>query len=506
MSVRARLVLGFFVVTAALAAPTLFATSSLSHLRRLAVEGRSGHAAAVARVGRIQQGLAELDRLERSFIATGDQSLGRAAMSQVASLEEDLRALGSSPFSTPPVRLTEAIDHVSELTRLVESHVHANRMDRATETFASLLAAFDQASAELAVVADSIDAMALRDARDAESTSATARAVTLVGLAVALLFALAVASYTTHTMTRPLRKLSRASARIADGEFAIPTDLPYGRSDEIGELSTSFRAMSRTLAELDRTKAAFLGIVSHELKTPLNVIKTYAEVIEDELGPEASDTHKELIASVAEQALVLSRRVSRLMDISRLEAGTYTLSVERTPIEDLATGLERLFERQARDKEIDLMVRVAESAPFDAIVDVDILRDEILGNLVTNAFRFTPPGGWVDVLIEGESGGVVFTVTDSGKGIPEEHRPHIFEKYYVVDRARAVGSGLGLAIVKEMVRLHGGLVTLEPSPPGCGARFRVSLPRVAEGANVEVPEHSMVEPTRAEPSRLAWSP
>jgi len=183
------------------------------------------------------------------------------------------------------------------------------------------------------------------------------------------------------------------------------------------------------------------------------------------------------------------------MDISRLEAGTYSLSVESTPIEDLATGLERLFERQARDKDIDLTVRVAESAPFDAVVDVDILRDEILGNLVTNAFRFTPPGGWVDVLIEGGGGGIVFTVTDSGPGIPEEHRPHIFEKYYVVDRARAVGSGLGLAIVKEMVRLHGGLVTLEPSPPGSGARFRVSLPRVTEGASLEVPQHSMVGPT-----------
>jgi signal transduction histidine kinase len=499
MSVRARLVLGFFVVTAALAAPTLFATTSLSHLRRLAVEERSGHAAAVARLGRIQQGLAELDRLERSFIATGDQALRRAAAAQVTSLQDELDALRSSPSASLPERLEATIAHVAALTRHVEEHIEADRMDRATETFVSLLAAFDEASTELAAAADSIDAVALRDVRDAEGTSAAARAVTLTGLAVALLFTLVVAGYTTHVMTSPLRKLSRASARIADGEFTIPDDLPYGRSDEIGELSTSFRAMTRRLAELDRTKAAFLGVVSHELKTPLNVIKAYAEVIEDELGPEASDTHRELITSVAEQALVLSRRVSRLMDISRLEAGTYSLSVESTPIEDLATGLERLFERQARDKDIDLTVRVAESAPFDAVVDVDILRDEILGNLVTNAFRFTPPGGWVDVLIEGESGGIVFTVTDSGPGIPDEHRPHIFEKYYVVDRARAVGSGLGLAIVKEMVRLHGGLVSLEPSPPGCGARFRVGLPRITEGASLEVPEHSMVGPTRADP-------
>jgi signal transduction histidine kinase len=98
----------------------------------------------------------------------------------------------------------------------------------------------------------------------------------------------------------------------------------------------------------------------------------------------------------------------------------------------------------------------------------------------------------VDVLIEGDGGGIVFTITDSGPGIPEEHRAYIFDKYYVVDRARAVGSGLGLAIVKEMVGLHGGLVTLEPSEPGRGARFRVSLPRVSEGASLEIPAPSMV--------------
>jgi hypothetical protein len=206
MSVRARLLLGFLVVTAALVAPTLFATSSLSHLRRLAVEERSGHTAAVARLGRIQQGLSELDRLERSFIATGDRSLGRAAAAQVASLHEDLHALRSSTSPALPARLEAAIDHVSALTRLVEGYVQADRKDRATETFSSLLVAFDDASAELAVVADSIDAMALRDVQDAESTSATARAVTLTGLAVALLFALAVAGYTTQVERLRVRR------------------------------------------------------------------------------------------------------------------------------------------------------------------------------------------------------------------------------------------------------------------------------------------------------------
>jgi signal transduction histidine kinase len=495
MSVRTRLVLCFVVVTAALAAPTVFATVGLSHLRRLAVEGRAGHASAVARLGRIQETIAELDRLERSFIATRDAALGRAAAGQVEALEQELDGLRASATPAVGAELASAIDEVAALSREVATHVAADGMDHATETFEALLGAFDEVSRQITAVADSVDAMAMRDVADAEATSAQARWGTLAGLFIALLFTLVVAAYTTHAMTSPLRRLGRASARIADGEFDIPSDLPYHRSDEIGELSSSFRSMARKLAELDRTKAAFLGIVSHELKTPLNVIKAYAEVIEDELGANASTSHKQLIASVAEQAVVLSRRVSRLMDISRLEAGSYRLSVESTPIMDIATGLERMFERQAEDKRIRFEVLVADSAPFDAVVDVDILRDEILGNLVNNAFRFTPEGGWVTVRIDGDMGGIAFTVMDSGPGIPDEHRAYIFDKYYVGDRARAVGSGLGLAIVKEMVELHGGLVTLESSPPGCGARFRVSLPRVTEGASLEVPTLCMVAPT-----------
>jgi signal transduction histidine kinase len=495
VSVRSRLLLGFTLVTAALAAPTLFATTGLAHLRRLAVEGRSGHASAVTRLGRIQEGLAELDRLERSYIATGDSALGRAAGDQVLAVQQELAGLHSSASFAAVAGLGPAIDGVAALTGEVAHHVEADRMEHATETFEALLGAFDEVSAQIAVAADSVDAVARRDVMDAESTSAQARTGTLAGLALALMFTLTVVAFTTHTMTSPLRRLSRASARIADGAFDIPRDLPYGRSDEIGELSTSFRGMTRRLAELDRTKAAFLGIVSHELKTPLNVIRAYVEVIEDELGSNASTTHKQLIASVAEQAVVLSRRVSRLMDISRLEAGTYRLSLESTPIEDIATGLERMFERPAREKGVRFSVQVADSAPFDAVVDVDILRDEILGNLINNALRFTPENGWIEVRIDGDSGGIGFTVTDSGPGIPEEHRAYIFDKYYVVDRARAVGSGLGLAIVKEMVALHGGLVSLEESPPGGGARFRVSLPRVSEGASLEVPALCMASPT-----------
>jgi signal transduction histidine kinase len=117
---------------------------------------------------------------------------------------------------------------------------------------------------------------------------------------------------------------------------------------------------------------------------------------------------------------------------------------------------------------------------------VDIIRDEVLGNLIVNALRFTPAGGHVVVDVEACDGGIVFTVTDTGPGIAEEHRELVFQKHYVIDRRSAVGSGLGLAIAKEMVELHGGFIALDPPQPDRGARFVVALPRFAASPELEM--------------------
>ncbi|HUF75196.1 MAG TPA: sensor histidine kinase, partial [Longimicrobiales bacterium] len=137
------------------------------------------------------------------------------------------------------------------------------------------------------------------------------------------------------------------------------------------------------------------------------------------------------------------------------------------------------------------------SAPLSVMMDVDIIRDEVIGNLVSNALRYTPVGGRVDVVVTGDERGVVFMVTDTGPGIPEEHRGLVFRKHYTVDRRSVVGSGLGLAIAKEMVELHGGVIQLEPSPPGFGARFSVALPLVPTVADLEVPTAALIGAVRA---------
>jgi signal transduction histidine kinase len=501
MSLRAKLILGFTAITVVLLVPSLIAASRLSRLRDLAVEGRSGHAAAVAGLGRMQALLAQLNRVERSFIATSDSALGAAALATADSLRQAYARFRGSPYGDLGAGLGPIVEDVGTLTVRARDQMLGGGVVEATASFQDMMSRFAAAEGELALVAEGIEDLARREFARADAMAESARAQAFFGIAVALLLTGLLASFVTHTLASPLRRLSRGMARVADGGFEAPMDLPYDRRDEIGELSTSFRTMSRRLADLDRTKSEFFGIVSHELKTPLNVMRAYVELLEDEVDDVASEFHKTLLSDITDQVQAMSQLVSRLMDISRLAAGTYRLAPEPVRVEDLTTELQRTWERRAAEQDVTLEVTLAPSAPSMAIMDVDLIRDEVLGNLITNALRFTPSGGRVEVDVGGIGGGIVFTVTDTGPGIPEEHRTLIFQKHYVVDRRSAVGSGLGLAIAKEMVELHGGVITLHASSAERGARFSVTLPLVPTTPDLEVPATAMIdaeEPDAAE--------
>lgn len=506
MTVRARLLAGFAAVGVVTLLPSLFAVSQLAQLRHLAVEGRSGQAAAVTGLGEMQALLADLDRLERSLVVTSDSALDRVAREVVDSLVSTHERLLASPYTERARTLTLAVSRIDTLSTEVAAHVATGRTPEATAGVEAMFEAFSALDRRLSAAGASIDAEAQTDFLRAERMSGSARARTLALLLVAILLGGGVVLATTRALTEPLSKLRRAMAHVADGQLEAPRDLPYERSDELGELSRSFERMTDRLAELDRTKAEFMGMASHELKTPLNVIAAYAELIEDELGEEVSEQHRRMICGVSRQAEIMSKRVSRLMDISRLEAGAYRLAPETVRVEDLLTGVLRLFERQAEDRDIALHFGCAESAPESVVLDVDVIRDEVLGNLIANALRFTPPGGRITVEVTGGDGGIGIIVTDSGPGIPDEHRPFIFDKHYTSDRTRLVGSGLGLAIAKEMAELHGGRIGLEDPAPEGGTSFRVTLPLAPATPDLELPPCTPSAPAEAGGLGMAGAP
>jgi signal transduction histidine kinase len=170
------------------------------------------------------------------------------------------------------------------------------------------------------------------------------------------------------------------------------------------------------------------------------------------------------------------RLVHRLLDIGRLEAGTYPLEIESIDVRDMFDRLTRTFGVLAEEQGIRLEAVVKDTSPETIDADVDLLRNEVLGNLLSNALRFTPAGGEIRLTAWGEEEYAVFEVSDTGPGVPEDKRAHIFEKYYEGGRRRFMGAGLGLAVVKEVVEAHDGRVTLEP-PDDRGATFRVYVPR-----------------------------
>ncbi len=217
----------------------------------------------------------------------------------------------------------------------------------------------------------------------------------------------------------------------------------------------------------------FVANVSHELRTPLASLRAMAETLRDG-GLEDRQLAARFLDQILQEVGRMSRLVNDLLDLSALEAGVVRLRWEELQAEALLGAVARRYEPLASRKGVSLKVR-----PGDAQVWGDRERlEQALGNLVDNAVKYTPPGGRVELAVESRGGEVHLVVEDTGPGIPPEHLPRVFERFYRADPARTRaqgGTGLGLAITKHVALAHGGRVEAA-NRPGGGARFEVVLP------------------------------
>ncbi|MBN1152119.1 MAG: HAMP domain-containing histidine kinase [Dehalococcoidia bacterium] len=289
---------------------------------------------------------------------------------------------------------------------------------------------------------------------------------------VAVLIAIGLAVLFSRVITRPVNALRLSAQRIREGDLS--QRVPPGPNDEIGELSSAFNSMAQRLEENETGRKHFLADVVHELRTPLSIIQGNLEAWHDGVVAATPDS----IAPVHEEAVLLSRLITDLRDLTLAEAGQLRLSREKTDIAALTESVVATYRERAEGHGIALRVNPA-GAPLPR-VDVDPLRiRQVLRNLLDNALRHTPSGGVITLTARpAPAGFITLEIRDTGSGIAANHLPHVFEHFYKVDPARErsrSGSGIGLAIVKQLVEAHGGSVAVQ-SQEGQGAVFSFTLP------------------------------
>jgi signal transduction histidine kinase len=245
------------------------------------------------------------------------------------------------------------------------------------------------------------------------------------------------------------------------------------------ELEATYRELAVSharLRELDQLKSDFLSNVSHELRTPLASVKGFVDNLLDGVTGPLGDKQRHYLHRVRDNAERLTRMVSDLLDLARIEAGKVDLARETLAVPGLVEELLETLRPLARARGILLAGEVAPCPPVQGDGDKLV---QVLTNLVSNALKFTPRGGQVTVATgETAEGAVRIAVRDTGPGIPPAERERVFDKFYQLGRAdggRPPGSGLGLTIARHLVELHGGRIWVEEGPEG-GSAFVVLLP------------------------------
>ena len=279
---------------------------------------------------------------------------------------------------------------------------------------------------------------------------------------------------------RSLVESSRESASMRHSEVemvgpyrfisAIATPLPINGSS--GTLLTLHDLTSTR--QLDTTRREFVTNVSHELRSPIASLLALVETL-DNGAIDDRDTAIDFIGRIHDEANRMGAIVEELLELSRIESGQAALRLAPLDLAAMAADITRELKLRAAKSGVDLDASPAHGLP-QALADETTIRRALI-NLVDNAIKFTPSGGRVHMSITAQEETLTVAVADTGEGIPQEHLPHIFERFYKVDRSRRdKGTGLGLAIVKHTVEAHGGCVRVK-SEEGEGSVFSVSMPR-----------------------------
>ena len=294
----------------------------------------------------------------------------------------------------------------------------------------------------------------------------------MYAIIAAMVVAILLGLFFSRRVVAPVRAMSVATQRIADGQYDERIDVKG--KDELAQLAAHFNQMAEKLDQVESMRRRLIGDVSHELRTPLTVIKGSVEGLMDGILPANEETYQQIYKETDR----IYHLVDDLQELSRVEARAYQLDIRPLDVSSLIKTVAKRLTPTADAKRISLTFSLPPGL-------LHVLADEgrtiqILTNLVGNALKYTPEDGTVDVSAKRLNGDVHISVHDTGIGIPPEHLKHIFDRFYRVDKSRSRqsggGSGIGLTIARFLVEAHGGRIWAESTGEGEGSTFNFTLP------------------------------
>jgi signal transduction histidine kinase len=480
MTLRARLVVGLAIIAIVLIVPLVIARNAMIDLHTQVTQLRDREVKTSISLGSLRDAVADVRAREVVLgVTKGDTLAYRDLLESIRVARGWADSVTATfPDSTTPRIIRQRLDQIVPVVHEEFAAYGANRIDEADSISQRYIGpAIGDAERALKSIERQIGSTTSERVRNTEARLFEAQQASLAGLVIAILIAAMIGIWLMRSISGPVSALDRGMRAVAEGELEHRLDLSTQRRDEFGRLATSFRTMSKQLAELDKLKAEFVSVASHELKTPINVILGYLQLMQEGIYGPLSSKQKEILATIESQGRTLARLAAQLLDVARFEAGGGRIEPRPLQLAALFEELERAFHVLAVQRGVEFRVTMGDGLPEEVQWDADRI-NEVMGNLLANAFKFTASGGTVELSATPSDNHVKIEVRDTGAGIPPDQLPHIFEKFYQADNqgsASAAGTGLGLAIAKEIVEAHRGEIRCD-SVFGEGTTFTLLLP------------------------------
>ena len=477
MTLRTRLALGIAAMVVVMLVPLALSLRAIQELRRDTERLRDVEFRAAVLVGRARTAVQEIDQSKVLLSLFPNEQTEAQFGANIDSLRLHIDSLSTIANTSTVPRMRASLKTVADEAQTALRLAKDGRTARADSIIDRPISiAIKDVERVLSLTEQSLQEQTRERVSAVAAESEAARRSALFLLAGAGVLAVLIGLWLTQSVSGPIDELDAGMRAVSEGDFGHPIGIDAMRKDEFGRLAASYNSMAMQLRELDRLKAEFVSVASHELKTPINVITGYLQLLKEHVYGPLTERQSEVVDTLAAQGKSLSRLVRGLLDVSRFEAGGGRIDPRTIALPAFLGDLERTFRVLAIQRDVVFEVTRENPLPGEVVWDPEQM-NEVLGNLLSNAFKFTTKGGGVKLMVRREDDKVQMIVADTGAGIPAAQLPYVFEKFYTADNQTTglKGTGLGLAIAKGIVTAHGGGISVQ-STVGVGTSFTILLP------------------------------